>query len=264
MLRMRRSMKRKIGIAMLSVVVGAVLLIAGGIVGNYRAKQSYEAVLEEKDARLRSAERMVYITTKEVKAGERFSEDNTELRYLLSEQAEEGLVTEVIGRVACTDLSPGVILHTALCGEAEVSETERKCVFEDIEQVEMFPDHSVVDVRIRYPNGENYCVLGRKVLWRGEDAESCCLSLTEEEQLLMSAARYDAEIYDGTVLYVVAFLEERLQEEGNSRYIPSEQVTMQLQHVAEDMVVTDEWYGLRKALEERLRKNREQREENLF
>jgi len=261
MLRLRRSVRRRIGVTILSMIVGGGLLVMGVVFGSRRTEQAYEEVLKEKTVRMNNANQLVYITTSEVRAGEIFSEKNTEQRYLLTEQAEEGIAKEVLGMVACADLMPGVILNTALCGVSDLFETERECVFEDIAQVEKFPDYAVVDVRIRYPNGENYCVLGRKVLRREEeDANGCRLYLTEAEQLLISAARYDAEVYDGTTLYAVAFLEERLQEEADSRYIPSEQVILQLQQSAEEIGITENWYSLRRALEERLQKNKEQKE----
>ncbi|MBQ9767636.1 MAG: hypothetical protein IJW37_06005 [Lachnospiraceae bacterium] len=264
MLRLRRSVKRNIGILLLSVTAGAGLLAAGEFLGKMRARQSYETRLAEQTLRIESAERLAYITTKEVKAGEVFTAENTERRYLLSEQAAEGLAIEVLGKVSCANLKVGTIIQNALCGEAEVSDTERECVFEDIEQAERYSDYAVIDVRIRYPNGENYCVLHKKVLRREEGEETCRLSLTEPEQLLISGARYDAERYNGTTLYAVAFLEERLQAEADSRYIPPAQVILQLQQSAEDVGVAEEWYGLRTALEERLRKNKELREENLY
>lgn len=260
MLRMRRRTKRNIGIAVCVVAAGVGLMVTGGMVGGLGIKQEYEAVLKEQTLRLEGAKRLAYITTKNIKAGEVFTEENTECRMLLSEQTEEGLARDVLGKTACGELMSGVIINTAICGETNVAQSARECVFEDIEQAECFPEYTVVDVRIRYPNGENYCVLGRKTVRRSEGEEGCRLTLTEAEQLLVSGARYDRELYDGTVLYAVAFLEERLQTEADNRYIPSEQVIGQLEQCSEDTGVTAEWYKLRKALEQRLQRNKEQRE----
>lgn len=257
MLRMRRAVKRKAGAVMLAAAAGVGLFIAGGVYAGGRSERTLKALLEEKTARMDAAGRMVYITTGEIKAGEYFTEENTELRFLLSEQSEEGLAQEVLGMVACGNIGPGVILSTALCGSSEVSETERECVLEDIRQAEAFSDYAVVDVRIRYPNGENYCVLKRKVLHRKEGEEGCRLFLEEREQLLLSAARYDAERYKGTELYAVSFREERIQEECGNDYIPAEQVIMQLQQ-AGGVGAASEWLMKRRALEERLRENEEQ------
>ena len=264
MFRMRRSVKRKVGLVLLSVTAGAGLITAGGIIGNLRARGVYEAGLAEQTMRIEQAERLAYVTTKEVRAGEVFTAENTERRVLLSEQAVEGLATDVLGTVACADLQAGAILQTVLCGAAELSETERECVLEEIAQAECFPDYAVIDVRIRYPNGESYCVLHKKVLRREDGEEVCRLSLTETEQLLLSGAKYDVERYSGTTLYAVAFLEERLQKEADSCYIPPASVILQIQKCAEETEASKDWYGLRTELEERLRINKEQREETMY
>lgn len=265
MFRIRRSRKRKIWISMFFVSMGVGTFMAGKSWGDALTGQRYEKILATQTARLENAGRLVFITTREIKAGEAFGTENTKQCYLLSEQAEEGLVHEVTGMVACADLMPGIILQTALCTGAELSETERECVLEGILRTELFTDGSVVDVRIRYPNGENYCVLGKKVLQREEGTgESCKFILTETEQLLMSAAQYDAEVYTGTVLYAVSYVEERLQREADSRYLPPEQVLQQLQQLTENIESSENRAELRKALEERLSENQKQREELPF
>lgn len=265
MWRLRRSVRRKIGSVFLLVAIGGGMLVLGGFLAKHRTEKVYEILLAEKSNRINVAERLVFITTKEIRAGEMFTAENTEQKFLLSEQEPETLAQDVLGMVACADLQPGVILNTALCSRKEFSGAVRECVFDDIERVGNFGDYEVVDVRIRYPNGENYCVLRKKLMRKvDEDAEECSFWLTEEEQLMISAAQYDTEVYDGTTLYVVGFLEERLQQEAGSDYIPSQQVILEMQQSDLNNVMSPEWYELRRALEERLFKNREERTKNMF
>lgn len=265
MWRLRRSVRRKIGRVFLMTAIGCVMLAIGAVLAKHRTEGVYGSLLAEKSNRISAAERLVCITTKEVKAGEVFTAENTEQKFLLAEQAPETLALDVLGMVACADLQPGVILNTALCSRKEFSDTVRECVFDDIERVKNFGDCEVVDVRIRYPNGENYCVLRKKLMRKvEEDAEECNFWLTEAEQLMISAAQYDAEVYDGTMLYVVGFLEERLQQEAGSDYIPSRQVILEMQQSDLNNATLTEWYELRCALEERLFNNRKERAENRF
>lgn len=265
MWRLRRSVRRKIGSVFLWAAIGCGMFTIGSVLTKNRTEKAYGSLLAEKRNRISSAERFVCITTKEVKVGEAFTEENTEQKLLLSEQAPETLVQDVFGMVACADLQPGVILNTALCSRKEFSDTVRECVFDDIARVGNFGDYEVVDVRIRYPNGENYCVLRKKLMCKTEeDAEECSFWLTEAEQLMISAAQYDADVYDGTILYVVGFLEERLQQETGSDYIPSKQVILEMQRLDLNNTAPKEWYELRRALEERLINNREERAEKRF
>ena len=88
--------------------------------------------------------------------------------------------------------------------------------------------------------------------------------LTEEEQLLMSAAQYDVDMYAGAELYLVGFMESRLQEVTESAYLPSVQVISQLcERNEEYRTEYGKWCSLRRALEERLSEHRKQRLEGL-
>jgi len=254
MWRLRRSVKRKILFFVLLAAGGAGIFLFGGAVSAGRAAKVYGALLAERDTLIDGAKRLAYVTVKEIKAGECFTPENTERRYLLSEQPEEGIAEDVFGMAACANLPAGSIISTALCCSQEFLGTERECVFEDILLPDCFSDYEMVDVRIRYPNGENYCVLRQKRLRRRqENPEECRFALTEAEQILLSAARYDTEVYKGAELYVVAFVEERLQKAADSFYVPPAQVILQLKESGtEELDVPAGWYRLRESLEQRL------------
>jgi len=266
MRRLRRRVKKKIFFFMvfLAVQVG-VFFCCRAMIKQFTVRE-YETKLQEKDAILQAAGRTVYITRQEIKAGEKFTEANTEKRYVLSEQNPDALATDVMGMTSCGDLLPGVILTTALCFEGECEPSERECVYYDIGAAEAFQSYAVVDVRLRYANGENYCVLQKKCLQKEpEDEKTCYFYLTEEEQLLMSAAQYDVDVYDGAKLYLVGFKEERLQDTSVSRYIPPVQVMSQLKERTEEYCEDySVWCNLRVALEHRLLEYIRQRRDGLL
>lgn len=265
MRRIRRSTKRRILFAFLciGVQIGLFFICRAGVMRVTAGR--YEALLAEQEQRFSSAGRMAYITTDRVKAGAYFTEENTEKRYLLSEQNPEGLAQNVIGTVACTEVAEGMIVTTALCREKIVEVSERECVFDCIEDAECFAENTVVDVRIRFGNGENYCVLKKKRLFRKpEEQEVCRFFLSEEEQLLMSAALYDTEVYEGTRLYVVGLWEERLQEEEGSSYLPCVRIVEQLRGWNKEYDTKySRWCRRRTALETRLEEHERQRREGL-
>lgn len=260
MRRIRRSVKRRIVFVTLTAVLQLLLLCVCYVTVKGGIERKYAVLLEEKERVQKLAEREAYVTRTEVKAGECFTEENTEKRYLLSEQNPESLAKEVLGTVAAADLPAGVILNTALCCAMDVAVTERECVFEDILLTEKFSEYALVDVRIRYPNGENYCVLRKKRLRRTEgNAKECRLFLNETEQLLVSAAQYDTERYEGAALYVVGFVEELLQEVSEGTYLPPTQVMLQLCETEETYAEAFLWWQeQRAALETRLSEYGEQ------
>lgn len=261
MWRMRRSVRKKIGYAIIGLLCLAGVFFSCYIVMKHSVVTKYERALEEKNRVLSQAEQVVYVTKKEVKAGECFTEENTEQRVVLSEQNPSGIATDIIGMVSCADLPEGMIVTSPLCFEREVLSSERECLFSDIRFTECFADGEVLDVRIRYENGESYCVLKEKRIRKEETEQECCrLFLTEEEQLLISAARYDVQVYEGAELYFVGLVEERLQEKECSEYLPPKQVLLQLKmqntQYEENFY---NWKEQRDALEKRLSDDKQKR-----
>ncbi len=266
MRRIRRRVKKRIVIVTLCVLAQIAFIFLCHTVVKQMTEKRYEALIGEKDTILQEAMRTVYITSREIKAGELLTNENVEMRCLLSEQNPESLAVDAIGMTACADLPEGVILNTSMCSENECAPSERKCVYYNIGFAECFTDYEVVDVRLRYANGENYCVLKKKRIRKlEEEEEACYFYLTEDEQLFMSAAQYDVEMYSGAELYVVGFMEERLQEDAISDYLPSVQIISQLREWKEEY---RESYArlcdLRTALEKRLIEHRRLRLEELL
>ena len=87
----------------------------------------------------------------------------------------------------------------------------------------------MIDIRIQYPNGENYCVVSKKQLQRSvENVEESRFWLSEQEQLYLSSAIYDKSAYSGTRLYAVRYIADTLQNASYVDYIPVIDVTNQL------------------------------------
>lgn len=260
MRRMRKSTKRRILYVTGLLLLQAFLLVGGMCYAEHRSERKYVSSVKEKEERIKNAERGVFITTREVLPGEAFTEENTEYVQLLSEQDQHLLATGVDGVCAVAGLPAGKMIYITDCCDRSPSETEKECVFYEIGNVEYFSDFAMVDVRIRYGNGENYCVLkGKRLSKQTEDADGCSFFLTEEEQLLMSGAVYDADTYRGTSLYLVG-TGQTIQEEGTSRFLPPGQILLQLKNTedAEPEKYRDDT-NQRQELEERLALHENQR-----
>ena len=261
---LRKSVRKRIRWGFIIIAVQLFLLCLCRVTVKQATAKKYESVLAEKEQLLMAAERMVCITTKAVRAGERFTEDNVERRYALSEQEAGTLAVNAIGTVARVDLPSGVILNTSVCSTEEYDVSERKCTFQGIVFSDCFEVYDVVDVRIRYGNGENYCVLKNKRLLPAGREDGCCFVLNETEQLMMSGAGFDAEMYEGAELYLVGHLYEWEEGEVLSSFVPSEQVLMQLLELDTDnKVFIEKRLEFRKALEGRLVEHRKRRKDGV-
>lgn len=266
MWRMRKSIKRRWIIGIVFCLLQSVGLLGCYTAVRYSVIGKYSALLEEKDAIVKQAQRTVYVTRTYVKAGEVFTDANTEQRTVLSEQNSEGLETNALGKVACGDLPEGSIVSKAVCCAPDVSPTDRECILRNVKNADCFSDGTVVELRIRYGNGENYCVLKKKRLEKKEEeGDVCRFYLTEEEQLLLSGAQYDIQIYDEAELYIVGFREERIQTESGCDYTPPVQIVMQLSELNDECEkASGQLNRERTALEERLAEYRRKRKEGLL
>lgn len=257
---LRRSVKKRIRWGVLIVAVQVFLLFLCQTLVKQKVTKEYETRLAAKEAILEAAGRLVYITKETVSAGEVFTEQNVEKRYVLSEQDPDTLKVEAIGAVACVDLPAGVILNTSVCRSTEYGVSERVCTFREILYSECFDAYDLVDVRIRYGNGENYCVLRNKRLLPTEDEKECCFILDETEQLLMSAAEFDAATYGSAELFLVGVPQEAEEGELLSAFLPSKQVLLQLMDVDKsNKVYSETGIELRNALEQRLLEHKNSR-----
>lgn len=265
MWRLRKSVRKRIRWGVLIAGCQLCLLYLCQFAVRQETEKRYEMVLTEKELRLEAAGRMVYVTKDAVRAGEKLSEENIEERYVLYEQSVDLLKVDITDAVACVDLPAGMILNTSVCKKKEYGVTDRECTFQGIGYVECFDVYDAVDVRIRYGNGENYCVLKEKRLLPADNEGECCFVLSEEEQLMMSGARFDAEMYDGAELYLVGITNEWEEDVQLSMFLPSKQVLLQLQKLDENGEEYVERIGeQRSALEQRLQEHRKKRDDGLL
>lgn len=85
-------------------------------------------------------------------------------------------------------------------------------------------DGDLVDVRIRYPNGEEYVVLAKRGCHELEKIEGrVTFFLTEEEILCLSSSIVDCIQFDAT-LYTVRYLRDKKEMSAVVNYIPREDV----------------------------------------
>jgi len=162
------------------------------------------------------------------------------------EQIEDGMLSEVTvcakdlkgakavskksltGTYARGNFGKGTLLTEAcVYGEREYSSDTRRKTFDFIELNPMAQNGEYVDVRITYPNGEDYIVVSCKKIQyvdgQGEtedgilQSNQVSMEVTEEEILRIASAYVDSVVYGGTRIYAVSYL-DRFQESGTVDY----------------------------------------------
>lgn len=80
----------------------------------------------------------------------------------------------------------------------------------------------MVDIRIGFPNGEDYVVLAHKNIISVDDA-GMVLKVSEEDIMKMSSAKIDVNKYEGTRIYAVKYVDNN-QKPATSYYLLNEYV----------------------------------------
>ena len=78
-----------------------------------------------------------------------------------------------------------------------------------------------IDVRIRFQNGEDYCVLSRKMISEIDlETSTCYLTVDKDEIRRMASAIVDAKIYNAH-MYSTAYTYGNIQPASEITYLPS-------------------------------------------
>ena len=186
-------------------------------------QERYEIKLHTQEDLLQSSTKQAYVALCEIHAGEQVDKDMVEVQSVLCEQDSSLLFSkDDIGKVAIVDIVPGTYLLHCLVSQAEAVEGLREMCYQSIQLADNTQSYDVVDIRIRYPNGEDYIVLaGKTIRLKDDTSETCYLQLNEEEILMMSAAIYDASLYRGTELYTSRYIEPGTQSRSVVTYTPA-------------------------------------------
>ena len=159
-----------------------------------------------------------YVLTKDVAAGEALTADMFQVQRVQStgdlsvvaSPAEE----ELLGKRLKVSLTKGAALSADVLYEgAPVADDERRVELREVELPKTLREDEYVDVRIVFPNGEDYLVVGHKRVYRiirDDEGEVLALQLRllEEELLRYQAACVDTKTYRDTRLYAVQYTGE--------------------------------------------------------
>ncbi len=118
---------------------------------------------------------------------------------------------DLLGKRVKVSLTKGSALGSDIVYEGEkIAEDERQVELTELYLPKTLRENELVDVRIVFPNGEDYLVVKHKRVYRlirDEEGEVLAVGLRflEEELLRYQAALVDAKTYEGTRLYALQY-----------------------------------------------------------
>ena len=191
--------------------------------------------------------RNVYIATEMLPKGSILTGDNVKPEVRYSDAPQSCFITEEdIGKEISVDVAEGMYLTQNMLHSAE--ENRRDVFISDVEIPDNLQNGTRIDVRIRYPNAEDYSVLSDKILQKSSSGNGMMLKLTEEEILTLSSAIADKSCYSGVRLYAVGYPLYGHAEAGQVTYPVRKEILMLLGK-------EDTEGDSRNALEKRLEQN---------
>lgn len=254
--KLKRTTRQYIIVALICIIIigGASLITI--IIMTDQIRQEYEDRLIEAQNEKISNQRSVYVAEADISAGDVITEDCIKKLTVYASQPQNIYMQEDgFGKTALLDIPAGTHLLAGMLTDNSVSDELREVEYGTILVNSNITTDDYIDVRIMFPNGEDYIILSKKVL-RGYsvDIGSCFLWLNEEEILRMASAAVDAYLYTGAKIYTTKYIEPSLQDGSYITYKPAISTLLLIQDNPNILVTAENALSqqVRKAMENRL------------
>ena len=221
--RMKRTTKQYIIVALICIIIiGGAASITAIVITN-QVKEDYNTLLSKANDEIANNQRNVYIAVTDIAAGDMIAEEMVKHVKVYSSQPQGCYITKSeLGKLALIDIPKDTGIITTMVTDNSISSELREVEYQVININSNIINHDTVDIRLFFPNGEDYVVLPKKML-RGYDGETaiCRLWLTEEEIIRIRNAIVDAYLYTGAFLYTTKYIEPNVQDASIVTYTPS-------------------------------------------
>lgn len=226
----RFRMKSKIYAGLIGGLIVAILASAGYIfLINHQAnqlkavKQQYEMQLSQSQQALADQQAVssrIVVTTGELKAGDRIQKQNVSVAFVSKKGAPANAVTDpgqLIGKIVKINIGKATPLISSMVYAEEATPKDlRSKEYSVVQLPTKLQKGDFVDVRIGFPNGNDYIVLSKKKV---EDLAGTTIwyNINESEILAMSSAIVDAYL-QGAKLYAISYADPYMQDEAIPNY----------------------------------------------
>lgn len=226
MKKLTRSQKQYLLVTLISIGVIGIGFIAAYTLTVRQLETKYKSKIVHLESEITENKKRVYTAKEEIKAGELIEKGRLEETQIYTSQPEAAFINqEDFGKLAAVDIRKSQpVLSNMLTPDLELGLREQE--FSLFKLNTNLEKNDFVDIRIRFPNGEDYIVLSKKAL-KGINLEEndCFLWLDEEEILNISAAIVDAYLHADTDIYTAKYIESG-QQESVPTYQPNESVML--------------------------------------
>ncbi len=247
---------KKVRALIFGVCVASTVAVTFGILAKYE-KDKFDArtvEAQEYEQTLSENTRNVYIATTDIQKGERLltqemvdamNEDssldnvqdeagagavlssqpvaNVELATVYSSSPEDMFITSSeleLGSYAVVDIATSQPVNKNMAKNLEITQDTREFEITAANLMVDQKENEAVDVRIVYPNGEDYVVLSKKYIRNLNLGNATWFAnMSEDEILRFQSAVIDAYTMTGTRIYTTRYVEDNIQDAAEVTYV---------------------------------------------
>lgn len=226
-MRKKQKLIRNIIISLSIVLLVAVGVIVYGKLQLTNMENEKLALMSEMEAN----KQLVYVAIDRINKGDLIISDTQELTEgqvanVTMQEVYTGLepfnyiTEEQLGYTAVVDIDANVPVMVNMVNPLVIKQDTREYEMQVVNLMTDQNENEYIDIRIMYPNGEDYTVLSKKII-KNLNLEACVFYsyLSAEEILRMSSATVDAYTITGTRIYAVRYVESNVQDEAIPNYL---------------------------------------------
>lgn len=217
-------MRKNHGKTILKIILFIIVIATIAVLAFVYKKKSDEKHQEQLNAlqyEIDSSKQIIYVALADIKAGELLELDVnvTEQQVLSGLDSYMYISEDDLGRQALVDIEEGLPIMVNMVSGIEITNDTRVYDTDTVVMMADQSDYDVVDVRVMFPDGQDFLVLTKKTI-DGVNLETARFNmmLNEEEILRFKCALVDAYMVSGTKLYTVRYIEPSIQEAGIPNY----------------------------------------------
>lgn len=223
--------KRNRMLIMIVVIVLLALIICSFF--EYSKIQDLKAANTMYQTELSNNQQTVYVATDLINAGDIVTDTgenaNVEKQTVYTGLESYNYITESeMSTRAKVDIAAGVPVMYNMVTDVVVDNDTRDYEISVANLTTDQKENDVVDIRVIFPNGEDYVILSKKQI-TNLNLENCVFTsqLNEEEILRFASAIVDAYMTTGARIYTTRYVEENIQETSTPNY-PVRETTIAL------------------------------------
>jgi len=202
------------------ILLAAIIIIATG----KQMIDDYKIQISDMQYEMDANKQTVYVASENIVAGMTLEEDVNVYKQQIYTglESDSYMQEEDMGSIAIIDIPMGEPVMRNEITPLYIAKDTREY---EISVAALMTDQSqyeYVDVRIMFPNGEDYIVLSKKPVLNMH-LENCVFYtyLNEDEILRIASATIDAYTISGTRIYTTRYVEQNIQDEAIPNYVVS-------------------------------------------